>query len=101
MTLREEPSTSINQLCGFLYDGKEVYQSRSYSIQIIDRIGGGDAFTAGLIYGILSGLEPRETIEFAVAASCLKHTIPGDFNLVSLEEVKGLMVGSSTRSVER
>ena len=101
MTLREEPSTSINQLCGFLYDGKEVYQSRSYSIQIIDRIGGGDAFTAGLIYGILSGLEPRETIEFAVATSCLKHTIPGDFNLVSLDEVKRLLEGKNFGRVQR
>jgi len=91
MILREEPSASVNLLSAILYDGKEFSQSRFYSIQIVDRIGGGDAFTAGLIYGILCGFAPRKTIEFAVAASCLKHSIPGDFNLVSLEEVKNLM----------
>jgi hypothetical protein len=91
MILCEEPSASVNLLSAILYDGKEFSQSRFYSIQIVDRIGGGDAFTAGLIYGILCGFAPRKTIEFAVAASCLKHSIPGDFNLVSQEEVKNLM----------
>ena len=101
MILRKEPSASLNQLNAILYDGEKIYQSRSYSIQIVDRIGGGDAFTAGLIYGILSDLRPKDTIEFAAAASCLKHTIPGDFNLVSLEEIRRLLEVADSRSVER
>ena len=101
MTLREEASASVNRLEGLLYDGKKIYRSRPYEIQIVDRIGGGDAFTAGLIYGFLSEGDPQQTIEFATAAACLKHSIPGDFNLASLEEVKDLMDGKDFGRVRR
>lgn len=68
---------------------------------IIDRVGGGDSFSGGLIYRLLDGCDPREAIDFAVAASCLKHSIPGDFNLVSKEEVETLMRGDASGRVQR
>jgi 2-dehydro-3-deoxygluconokinase len=83
----------VNQILGLLYDGREMHRSRLYDIVVVDRIGGGDAFTAGLIYGLLMGQAMEQTVEFAAAASCLKHTIPGDFNLVSIDEVKHLVEG--------
>jgi 2-dehydro-3-deoxygluconokinase len=70
-------------------------------MHIIDRLGGGDAFSAGIIYGILCGMSGEDTLNFAVAASCLKHSIPGDFNLVSKNEVEALMSTSETGRVER
>jgi 2-dehydro-3-deoxygluconokinase len=70
-------------------------------MHVIDRVGGGDSFGGGLIYGLLAGLSMPDVIEFAAAASCLKHTIPGDFNLVSLEEVKTLMGGDASGRVQR
>ena len=101
MTMREEVSASWNQLGAILYDGRSFFESRRYRVDIVDRVGGGDAFTAGVIYGLLSGLAPQETIEFAVAASCLKHTIFGDFNLVSADEVRTLMEGKELGRVQR
>jgi 2-dehydro-3-deoxygluconokinase len=84
------------------YDGKEFYHSRKYHIDhIVDRIGGGDAFSAGFIYGILTGMKPQDTVEFAAAASCLKHTIHRDFNLVSLDEVMALMQGGGSGRIQR
>ena len=80
---------------------KEVHRSKIYDIQIVDRVGGGDSFAAGLIYGLLSKANSKEALEFAVAASCLKHTIHGDFNLVSKEEVENLVAGSGSGRVER
>lgn len=91
MTLRKETSASANQIRGLLSDGREMVQSSVYDIEVVDRIGGGDAFTAGLIHALLMGESMEQTIEFAAAASCLKHTIPGDFNLVSMDEVKRLV----------
>jgi 2-dehydro-3-deoxygluconokinase len=73
----------------------------TYEIQIVDRVGGGDAFAAGLIYGMLSGFDPQRAIEFATAAACLKHSIPGDFNLVSRQEVDQLLDGDATGRVQR
>jgi len=86
MTLREGASASVNRLGGLLCDASGVYTSRSYEMQIVDRVGGGDAFTAGLIYGLLSDFGLQRTIDFAAAAACLKHSIPGDFNLVSTKK---------------
>ena len=76
-------------------------RSRRYEIQIVDRVGGGDSFASGLIYGLLTEADTRDALEFAVAASCLKHSIPGDFNLVSAEEVQKLAKGSGSGRVER
>ncbi len=79
----------------------EFFQSKKYDIHIVDRVGGGDSFGGGLLYGMLQGLDNQQAIEFAVAASCLKHTIPGDFNLVSVIEVEGLMKGDGSGRVQR
>ncbi len=101
-TLRESFSASHNGWKAMLYDGKEFYVSRRYDIlPITDRVGGGDSFSGGLIHGLTSGMSPAESLEFAVAASALKHTIPGDVNLVSEAEVKALMKGSGNGRVER
>lgn len=70
---------------------KRSFFSRAYDIQIVDRVGGGDSFTAGIIYSLITGKENQEAIEFASAASCLKHTIEGDFNRVTLSEVESLI----------
>lgn len=101
-TLRESFSATCNGWKAMIYDGKEFYESRRYEISpIIDRVGGGDAFSAGLIHGLLNKPNPAEALEFAVAASALKHTINGDFNLVSVEEVESLMKGNSNGRVQR
>ncbi len=76
------------------------WQSRHY-LPIVDRVGGGDSFAAGLIYGLLTKSDSRQALEFAVAASCLKHSIPGDFNLSTAEEVEKLAQGSGSGRVER
>ncbi len=101
-TLRESFSASHNGWKALIYDGKEFYQSRRYDIQpIIDRVGGGDSFSGGLIHGLLTKATQGEALEFAVAASALKHTIPGDFNLVSEEEVESLAHGNASGRVQR
>jgi 2-dehydro-3-deoxygluconokinase len=101
ITLRESFSANDNNWAAMLYDGKEYYFSRKYAVRIVDRVGGGDSFGAGLIYGSVTGLPPGETLEFAVAASCLKHSIEGDFNLVSVDEVKKLAGGDASGRVQR
>ncbi len=104
ITLRESFSASVNGWSALLVDDRdcrEGYRSRRYEIQLVDRVGGGDAFAGGLIYGLLTKGDTREALEFAVAASCLKQTIPGDFNLVSLEEVEKLARGAGSGRVER
>ncbi len=104
ITLRESFSASRNGWSAILLDDKdcrELYRSKRYDIQIVDRVGGGDSFAGGLIYGLLTKSDTREALEFAVAASCLKQTIPGDFNLVSAEEVEKLARGSGSGRVER
>jgi 2-dehydro-3-deoxygluconokinase len=101
-TLRESISASANRWAGLLYDGDRHYVSRQYLIDpIVDRVGGGDSFAGGLIYGMLSGLGPQATVEFAVAASCLKHSVVGDFNLASASEVAALVAGDATGRVQR
>ncbi|MDR1318484.1 MAG: sugar kinase [Treponema sp.] len=101
ITLRESISANDNNWAALYYDGKEFYFSRKYAVRIVDRVGGGDSFGAGLIYGSVKGLGPRETLEFAVAASCLKHSIEGDFNQVSVDEVKKLAGGDASGRVQR
>ncbi|MBE7012671.1 MAG: sugar kinase [Ruminococcaceae bacterium] len=101
ITLRESISASVNNWAALLYDGKDFYKSKKYNINIVDRVGGGDSFGGGLIYAMLEGYSMQDTIEFAVAASCLKHTIEGDFNLVSVSEVKNLMGGDGSGRVQR
>ena len=101
-TLRESFSATHNGWKAMIYDGSEYCVSRSYDINpIIDRVGAGDSFSAGIIHGLISGMTQRDALEFAVAASALKHTIPGDVNLVSLEEVKSLVEGNGNGRVQR
>jgi 2-dehydro-3-deoxygluconokinase len=101
ITLRESVSASDNNWAAMLYDGGAFYFSKKYPIRIVDRVGGGDSFGAGLIYGLTKGLPPQETLEFAVAASCLKHSIEGDYNLVSVDEVQKLSGGDASGRVQR
>lgn len=101
ITLRESISASVNGWSGILCDGKQVFQSKKYTIQLVDRVGGGDSFASGLIYGFLNDMPDQEALEYAVAASCLKQTIEFDFNLSSVEEVKALMKGSGSGRVVR
>ena len=104
ITLRESYSASRNGWSALLHDNKDCekpYRSRIYDVQIVDRVGGGDSFASGLIYGLLNKDNSKEALEFAVAASCLKQTIPGDFNLVSVDEVQKLAKGSGSGRVER
>jgi len=102
-TLRGSISASHNTWSGVLYDGEKLFEAPSYEItHIVDRVGGGDSFMAGLIYGLLSYKEDdQKALEFAVAASCLKHTIKGDANLVTVAEVEKLMAGDASGRVSR
>lgn len=101
-TLRESFSASHNGWKAMIYNGKEFYQSKRYDIDpIVDRVGGGDSFAGGLIHALVNGASQGEALEFAVAASALKHTIPGDFNLVSEAEVKALAGGDGSGRVQR
>lgn len=101
-TLRESYSATHNGWKALIYNGKEFYESRHYDIDpIIDRVGGGDSFAGGLIHGLLTKATQGEALEFAVAASALKHTINGDFNLVSEAEVESLAKGNANGRVQR
>ena len=102
-TLRESLSATHNGWKALIYNGKEFYQSKHYDIMpIIDRVGGGDSFSGGLIHGLLTYPDNQgAALEFAVAASALKHTIPGDFNMVSKEEVEALAGGDASGRVQR
>lgn len=103
ITLRGSINANHNTWGGVLYDGSKLYQSRRYDItHIVDRVGGGDSFMGGLIYGLITYTQDdQKALEFAVAASCLKHTIYGDFNQVSVEEVEKLMSGDASGRVSR
>lgn len=102
ITLRESRSADHNDWSACLYNGRDFYLSRRYQMtDIVDRVGGGDSFSAGIIYGITHLPTEADALEFAVAASCLKHTIPGDFNRVSLSEVQSLLAGSGSGRVQR
>lgn len=102
ITLRESHSANWNGWAACLNDGKQFYVSKKYEIQnIVDRVGGGDSFAGGLIYGLSTYEDKHQALEFAVAASCLKHSIPGDFNRVSVNEVTTLMKGDGSGRVQR
>lgn len=101
ITLRSSISASDNRWAAMLYDGSNYYFSKEYLMHIVDRVGGGDSFGAGLIYACLQQYGMQDAIEFAVAASCLKHSIEGDFNQVSVEEVNKLANGDASGRVQR
>ena len=102
ITLRESKSANHNDWSACLYNGKDFFLSRKYAItDIVDRVGGGDSFGAGLIYGLNHYGNDQTALEFAVAASCLKHTIPGDYNRCKVSEVEALMNGSGSGRVQR
>lgn len=101
-TLRESFSATHNGWKAMIYNGTDFYESRRYDINpIVDRVGGGDSFSGGLIHGLLTMSTQGEALEFAVAASALKHTVPGDFNLVSIAEVEALAGGNANGRVQR
>ena len=101
-TLRESFSASHNGWKALIFDGQTFYTSRRYNLlPIIDRVGGGDSFSGGIIHGLLTKSSPAEALEFAVAASALKHTVTGDFNLVSAAEVETLAGGDASGRVQR
>jgi len=102
ITLRGSISASHNTWSGILYQGGDMFVGPFYDItHIVDRVGGGDSFVGGLIFATLDGREPQACLDFAVAASCLKHSIHGDFNLVSVAEVEGLLKGGGGGRVQR
>lgn len=103
ITLRESTSASDNGWSAVLWENgtTTLHHSQRYDVRLIDRIGGGDSFAAGLIYGLVTGLTPEAALRFAVAASALKQTIPGDFNRVSVEEVDRLAGGDASGRVQR
>lgn len=103
ITLRESYTASDNGWGAMIYDAKnnKSYFSKEYKIHIVDRVGSGDSFAAGIIYGLISGMSASDTVEFAAAASCLKHSIEGDYNRISINEVMNLVNGNSNGRVMR
>jgi 2-dehydro-3-deoxygluconokinase len=100
-TLRESHSASDNGWSALVYDGNEFYHTKHYEVRIVDRVGSGDSFASGFIYGLVTGKSLGDAAEFGVAASALKHTIPGDLNHATLSEVEGLMKGDASGRVQR
>ena len=101
ITLRQSISASDNHWSGMLYTNNEAVFSKKYSMHIVDRVGGGDSFGGGLIYSLINKFAPQDAIEFAVAASCLKHSIEGDYNMVTVDEVKSLIKSGGSGRVQR
>ena len=101
ITLRESKSAFDNDWSAMLYDGKDYCFSKLYHLHIVDRVGGGDSFGGGLIYSLLSGKSTQEAVEFAVAASALKHSIEGDYNFVTVAEVEKLAGGDGSGRIQR
>ncbi|EKV56505.1 sugar kinase [Brachyspira hampsonii] len=101
IALRGSISASENLWSCMLYNGEEYFFSKEYLIKIVDRVGGGDSFAAGLIYSLLNGKDDREALEFAAAASCLKHSIDGDFNIVTVDEVMTVYNGDASGRIQR
>lgn len=101
ITLRESRSADHNGWSAMLLEKGRIHHSRKYEINVVDRVGGGDSFAAGLIYGLLARKPAQDALEFAVAASCLKHSIAGDFNLASVTEVEALLQGDASGRVQR
>ena len=101
ITLRGSISASDNEWAAMLYSNGETSFSPTYRVHIVDRVGGGDSFGGGLIYSLVNGKAPQQAIEFAVAASCLKHSIEGDYNMGSVAEVENLAGGDASGRVQR
>lgn len=101
ITLRESISASDNNWAAMLYTGGKSYFSKKYAIHLVDRVGGGDSFAGALIYTQLKGFEPQDAIEFAVAGSCLKQTVEGDFNQATIEDINRLAQGDGSGRVQR
>lgn len=101
ITLRESLSANDNNWSGMLYTDDTAYFSKKYAMHIVDRVGGGDSFGGGLIYSLANGFDAQRAIEFAIAASCLKHSIEGDYNMVSVKEVETLAGGDASGRVQR
>ncbi len=99
--LRESHSASDNSISALIYDGNELYRTAQYDVRIVDRVGAGDSFASGLIYGLIKGMKPSDAAEFGVAASALKHTIPGDMNHATLAEVEDLVKGNRSGKIQR
>jgi 2-dehydro-3-deoxygluconokinase len=101
-TERAQTSMEVQQLTGLMFAAQATYTSRSYLLHgIVDRIGAGDAFAAGVLHGLLTGMNPQATIEFGAAAGCLKHSVPGDFNLLGVPDVESLMLSEKNSDVRR
>jgi 2-dehydro-3-deoxygluconokinase len=100
-SLRESHSASDNGWSALVYDGSEFYHTKQYEVRIVDRVGSGDSFASGFIYGLITEMGLKDAAEFGVAASALKHTIPGDLNHTTLNEVKELMKGDASGRVQR
>lgn len=102
ITLRKSHSASHHEWSACLFNGRALFASTTYNLtHIVDRVGTGDSFAAGLIYGLATGMEEQEALNFAAAAAALKHTIPGDLNLVTINEVQNLVNGDVTGRVQR
>ncbi|TSJ39615.1 sugar kinase [Mucilaginibacter corticis] len=99
--LRESHSASDNRISAVIYDGSTLYQTKQYDVRIVDRVGAGDSFASGLIYGLITGMNAADAAEFGVAASALKHTIPGDMNHATLSEVEELVKGNGSGKIQR
>ena len=100
-SLRESHSASDNGWSALVYDGNDFYHTKKYNVRIVDRVGSGDSFASGLIFGLVTGMSMPDAAEFGVAASAIKHTIPGDLNHATLAEVKDLMKGDGSGRVQR
>jgi 2-dehydro-3-deoxygluconokinase len=100
-TLRESHSASDNGWSALVYDGNEFYHTRQYEVRIVDRVGSGDSFASGFIYGLVSGMPMKDAAEFGVGASAMKHTIPGDLNHATVKEVMDLVKGDASGRVQR
>ncbi len=103
ITLRESYSANVNGWSGMLYNSKKAksYFSKKYDIQIVDRVGSGDSFSAGIIFSLINNKSDSDTIEFAVASSCLKHTIEGDFNRTTIKDIENLIENGGNGRVQR
>ena len=100
-TIRHSHSASDNTLSAFVYDGVNFHHTKKYEVRIVDRVGSGDAFASGFIYGLLTGMTTIDSAEFGIAAAALKHTIPGDTNHATLDEVRALINGDSSGLLKR
>ena len=101
ITLRESISASVNNWSALLHTEGTTYVSKKYTMQIVDRVGGGDSFASGLIYACLNDFDHQKAVEFAAGASCLKHSIEFDFNLSTVDEVMNLIQGDGSGRVQR